>query len=188
MINLNVNSECKISIVPVIGNVVYSVVFGEDEDDHQYNRFFDYHTDVTAVRCFFKENESELRNNPAWKNVPNVESATRQVLHEAEELEDLIEKLADNTEKGVWPDLDSHFSYLDGVYRNVYEYVPVKSYGTCRPSFLRLYAIKVADNKYVITGGGIKLRDTIQESPGIRSRVFKEIDLTRAYIQSTQLE
>ena len=53
----------------------------------------------------------------------------------------------------------------------------MKSYGTGRPSFLRMYAIKLKNNLYVITGGGIKLADTIQDSPDLQN-----IDKVRAWL------
>ena len=116
------------------------------------------------------------------KNIPNIESATRQAIKEAEELEIFLEELALNSENNEIPDLDSHFKYLDGEFKNVYEYTPVKSYGPGRPSLLRLYAIKLAPNKYVITGGGIKLGDKIQTSPGIKDFVLKDIRRVRKYL------
>ncbi len=78
--------------------------------------------------------------NEIWKNIPNIESATRQAIKEAEELEIFLEELAINSENNEIPDLDSHFKYLDGEFKNVYEYTPVKSYGPGRPSLLMLYA------------------------------------------------
>ena len=65
----------------------------------------------------------------------------------------------------------------------VYEYIPMKSYGPGRPSFLRIYAIKLKNNLYVITGGGIKLADTIQNSPDLKDHVIKNIDKVRAWLK-----
>ena len=59
----------------------------------------------------------------------------------------------------------------------------MKSYGLDRPSFLRIYAIKLTDNTYLITGGGIKLADKIQNSPDIKDHVIQNIKRVRAYLR-----
>ena len=64
------------------------------------------------------------------------------------------------------------------------EYIPMKSYGLGIPSLLRIYAIKIAANVYVITGGGIKLARTIQDSPGLKDSVIQGIDKVRSFLRS----
>lgn len=179
--NLQINDdEIVISIVPILKPYLYSIAYGDDDD--QFNKFFDFHNNVTMVRDFLIANAHYLTDNPVWKNIPNVDSATRQVLWEAEDLEEVLYARADNAAAGKEPDLDSHFKYLDGPYRDTFEYVPMKSYGPGRPSLLRLYAIKLERNRYVITGGGIKLSDKIQTSPGLKDCVMNDIRRARDYI------
>ncbi len=59
----------------------------------------------------------------------------------------------------------------------------MKSYGVENPSMLRIYAIKLKKNLYIITGGGIKLSDSIQNSPGLKDHVIKNIDRTRQFLK-----
>lgn len=59
----------------------------------------------------------------------------------------------------------------------------MKSYGPNSPSLLRMYAIKMEDNVYLITGGGIKLADTIQNSPGLKDHVLQNIDRVKRYLK-----
>lgn len=120
-------------------------------------------------------------NDSVWGERFTPESAARKVREEAIELEDLFYDLCKNTDHGKTPDFDSHFKFLGGKYQ-VYEYIPMKSYGTGRPSFLRMYAIKLKNNLYVITGGGIKLADTIQDSPDLQNHVIQNIDKVRAWL------
>lgn len=84
---------------------------------------------------------------------------------------------------GKTPDLDNHFRYLEGKYNYVFEYKPVKSYGVNKPSLLRMYAIRLESNCYVVTGGGIKLSDTIQNSPDLKDHVFRNIDSVRTWLK-----
>ena len=53
---------------------------------------------------------------------------------------------------------------------------------------LRLYAIKIETNVYLITGGGIKLADTIQNSPGLKDHVIQNIDLVRNWLKEHGIE
>ena len=67
-------------------------------------------------------------------------------------------------------------------YKYEIKLVPTKSYGTGNPSFLRIYAIKMGKNTYLITGGGIKLADTIQNSPDLKDHVLQNIDRVRKFL------
>lgn len=60
----------------------------------------------------------------------------------------------------------------------------MKSYGPIRPSLLRMYAIRFASNMYLITGGGIKLADTIQNSPDLKDHVLQNIDKVRSWLKA----
>lgn len=111
------------------------------------------------------------------------EEVARQILDEAEGLEEIFEELNANSMAGETPDFDDHFKYLEGKYKYELQYQPMKSYGPGRPPLLRMYAIKLQPNTYLITGGGIKLADTIQHSPGLKDHVLQNIDRVRTYLK-----
>ena len=116
-----------------------------------------------------------------------MEELAAQIRDEAEELEELFDELNVNSIKGIDPNFSSHFHFLDGEYKYCLEWIPMKSYGTRRPSLIRLYAIKVDDNCFVITGGGIKLGATIQESPDLKDHVLLEIKIVREYLKTNSI-
>ena len=64
----------------------------------------------------------------------------------------------------------------------------MKSYGVSSPSLLRLYAIKLDSNCYLIVYGGIKLGDTIQNSPILKDKVFNKIDKVLNYLKINGIE
>ena len=158
---------------------IYSIKY-DDQEYCEFDRLFDAWNDMTEVVDFMRSHQEYL-NNPIWGQTYTPESAARKVRDEANELDDLFYRLSENTSDGEQPDYDSHFKYLDGKYQ-VYEYIPMKSYGTGKPSFLRMYAIKLKNNLYVITGGGIKLADTIQNSPDLQKHVLQNIDKVRTWL------
>lgn len=175
----------KIELIALVGECLYSVKYGNNECE--YDRFFDLHNHADYIHSFFEENKDYFKR-PAWEKIKNIESATRQVLHEAYELENRLIEYAENTEKGVTPDLENLFKFIGGdEFADVYEFCPMKAYGTGRPSFLRLYAIKLEVNKFVITGGGIKLHDSIQSSPGIKDHVLQDIRRVRDWLMNSKI-
>ena len=60
--------------------------------------------------------------------------------------------------------------------------MPVKGYGVMDSTFLRLYAIRLDKNCYLLVYGGIKLNKTIQDSPILRDNVFQKMDMVRSYL------
>lgn len=165
---------------------LYAIQY-ENAGDNEMDRLFDEWNDMEAVYNFMVENEQELQRE-TWKRTNTPILAAKKVLEEAEALEDIIYELCENSEQGSVPDLDSLFQYLEGKYRNIYTLTPTKGYGPDRPSMLRIYAIKIAANVYLITGGGIKLADTIQNSPGLKNHVIQNIDRVRAWLKEQGVE
>ncbi len=153
---------------------IYSIRY-DGQGQNEFHRLFTEWNDVEAIMTFLEENEDYLKVD-IWKSIKRPEQAAVQVLNEAMELEIIFDTLAENAGQGYKPDFDSHFKYLDGQYKYVLSYIPMKSYGMEKPSLLRIYAIKLESNVYLITGGGIKLADTIQRSPGLKEHVLQNID------------
>ena len=89
--NINQPSEKdeEIGIVSIVDDALYSMKFGDR--DNEYDRIFDWLNQADSVHDFFEKHEKYL-NEPSWNKVPNIESATRQVLNEAYELESSLLK------------------------------------------------------------------------------------------------
>lgn len=170
-------------IIDIYPPYIYSIHY-DDEEDCEYDRLFQLWNDVGYVVSFMTKNEAYLQS-PIWERIPEPEEAARQVLTEANELEIYFDTLNDNVSQGKKPDFDSHFKLLNGrKYEFELEYLPMKSYGLERPSLLRMYAIKLKPNIYIITGGGIKLTDSIQNSPDLQDHVLPNIDKVREFLKS----
>lgn len=168
-------------IIAIFPPYIYSIRY-DDQKESEYDRLFAEWNDLSAILDFLMQHKDMLKTS-IWKKVSEPESAARQVLDEAEALELLFEELNRHTANNEKPDFDSHFHYLDGKYKFELEYEPMKSYGDGRPSLLRMYAIKMDRNTYLITGGGIKLSDTIQNSPDLQEHVIQNIDRVRSWLK-----
>lgn len=164
--------------VSIYGSNIYSIKY-DQYNENEFDRLLDRWNDYTYLFDFFTQNES-LLNNSYWSQYGmTVESAMLQIERESAALEEIFDKLAESDT----PDYDSLFHPLDGPYKYEYIHTPVKMYGTETPSLLRLYAIKIEPNVYIITGGGIKLGREIQSSPDLRTHILQEIDDVRLWLK-----
>ncbi len=165
---------------------LYSIKFDEAVTD-EYSRVIALWKDLDYLVDFFKENAREV-DQPFWREVglnPDTPIASAErVAGEAIVLAARIGQLAQNAKDGKIPDFEDFFHPLGGKYSYVRELEPHKSYGTFNPSLLRLYAIKLERNVYLIVFGGIKLGSTIQNSPGLKEQVFNRIDNVITFLKA----
>ena len=63
----------------------------------------------------------------------------------------------------------------------------MKAYGTQNPSLLRLYAIKLKSNCYLITGGGIKYCRKMEQSSELQAEIEK-IKQVRSFLHKLGIE
>ena len=59
----------------------------------------------------------------------------------------------------------------------------MKAYGKNKHTFLRLYAIKLGQNCYLIVYGGLKLGRAVQDSPILKDNVIRKIDWALYYLK-----
>ena len=169
-------------IIPIYPPHIYSIQY-EGADENEFDRLFSLWNDMNYLTDFMNQNREYLQD-PTWRRMSEPENAALQVLNEATDLEDLFDELNENTSNNEVPDFDSHFKYLEGKYKCEIVRPPMKSYGTGRPSLLRIYAIKLQPNLFIITRGGIKLARTIQDSPDLRDHVLQNIEKVRQYLRT----
>lgn len=168
-------------IITIYPHYIYSIQY-EDKDENEFDRLLSLWNDVDYITQFLVDNQRYL-SLPIWQQTPEPEDAARQILSEAVNLEELFDDLYHNVLNGQKPDFDDHFLFLEGKYKYSLQWPPMKSYGTYRPSLLRMYAIKMKENLYLITGGGIKLADTIQNSPDLKEHVLQNIEKVRLFLK-----
>jgi hypothetical protein len=175
-----------VEIVDIYKNWLYSISFDE-EDLNEYHRVFREWHDLDFLVKFFSENKDDV-NTDFWKkaglNPEKPEQSANRVIEEADQLEGYISELVSNCDDGIKPDFDEYFHLLGGKYKCLWSLEPVKSYGTGKPSLLRLYAIKLETNCYLVVYGGIKLGDTIQNSPVLKDKVFHKIDSVLSFLKA----
>ncbi|WON92523.1 hypothetical protein [Sphingobacterium sp. UGAL515B_05] len=141
-------------IFEIVQDSLAAIKYKEDEKDC-FDECFSKWGDIEYLEKFFHQNESDLQDE-FWNL--SCEDAVLKVLEEAEQFKNNI---IDVAEKG---NLDSHI--FVPLHKNdiAIKRSESKAYGRVdRGAMLRLYAIRLGENVYVITGGAIKLTKQLQE-------------------------
>lgn len=142
----------------------------ENEEENELYKLFDNWLDVNYLRSFFKENIADLS-----KFKFTIDAAIEDTLDDADILNDM---LLDETKN-----IESLFQPLSPNTR-LYYLEKKKTKGlriNGHDSWLRIYAIKVDVNLFIITGGAIKLTRTMQERKHTNEE-FKKLERVRTYL------
>lgn len=166
-------------IVSIFAKNLFAFRYPEDEMD-EFERLFDCWTDVEFLETFFDENEIDITGD-FWHTT--VEGAVRRTLEEARLFEKKMLLLAANSEQQETPDLDCLFKPLDNMDSGLVELSLNKSYGVNSPSWLRIYAIKLESNCYIVTGGAIKLTKKMNGIPHLEKELRK-MDHCKRWLRS----
>lgn len=144
-------------IVCIFADRLFSFQY-EGEVDNEYDRLLDLWNDKEYLYGFFKEN---IRNIPSGKSIIEM---VLEISNDAEFIDDTLKEMAENPDKTL--------SYFFRPLHNQEYGLHVLSLQKGRRNYLRLYAIKIDNDTFVITGGAIKLTRTMQES----YHTLKELD------------
>lgn len=171
--------------------------------DHKLYSFKDENTDETGVsyesewdkvtskwenfsyvRKFFEQN-GNLLSSPYFKEFRiTKEQARMQVVSEAADIKNVLRKACKSNQKGKT--LDDFFKPLDNnktLHSNV-SLTKGKSTLRKKPRLLRVYAVRIAANVYVLTGGAIKLVLEMKSQNDTWTEKLK-MDRVRSFIQNT---
>ena len=136
---------------------------------------FDSWNDFGYLMDFFMENLDDLKS---YFHIERISDAIDDTLGDAEQLERLILEIpyTDN--------LDKLFKPLGQTDMTIRELTREKARNwdrTGHASWLRVYAIRLEKNVFVITGGAIKLTRTMQERPHTQEQLDR-LNACRQYL------
>jgi len=155
-------------IVPIFDAHLYSFKYPGEEFD-ELERLLDEWNDIEILRKFFEENSKDLK----YFRI-GVDDAIIQTRKEG----NALRKKLINLSKLVNPDVDSMFANLDDYEARIVDLAKQKS----KRRWLRIYALRIDANTYIITGGAIKLTKKMPD----RLHTSKELDkleLCRNYLK-----
>lgn len=147
--------------------ILWSVVYdGETEDE--FKRLFNLWNDITYLRDFFNTN-IHILNSDFWQTM-TIDNAISKAIREATILADKILIIEENCQLGDWDELDKIFK---GLHKELHSPYSVKAKLKRHKPFLRLYGLETEDNCIIITGGGIKLTEKMQQDDLLKIELEK---------------
>ena len=141
-------------IVSIFAPHLYSFEF--DDGPNELSRLFDFWTDEEQLNDYFEINNEVLK----YEKV-DIEEAITQTIDNADLLYDLLSENRANLD-GLFQTLSANSSHV----------VLLPKY-KAKKRWLRLYAIKINSNFYVITGGAIKQSQEMRDNQLTREELIK---------------
>lgn len=152
----------------------------EDDDDcHVLEILLDHWNDVVWLNAFFVENQIDLLSY----YFVSIEEAIMHTIDDSGNLENALLQLAEND------DLDRLFRPLDNneTGNSLLQKDKARLKDRPRhPSWLRVYAIRLSNGAYIITGGAIKLTRTMAERKHTQAEL-ENIERVRNYLLSEHI-
>lgn len=139
----------------------------ETECDNELYRLFDQWSDVLWLRTFFKQHIADLEK---YFHITDINQAIKDTLEDSNKLEAVILDLSPDA------DLDLLFKPLDNnrTALNVFEWMKARAARKiAHVSWLRIYALRLADGVYIVTGGAIKLAPQMKDRPHTQHELQK---------------
>ena len=169
----------KIDIFVIVEDSLYSVLY-ETEVQHEFSRLFELWRDPEYLENFFSTHIQDLQSG-FWGNI-SIEEAVLRTMSEANNLEEELITIAEMGKEDRYSTLSSLFRPLFDNTTTIEEALErnkVKGYS--KRSWLRMYAIRIDSNLFVITGGGIKLTPTMNERTHLKLEL-KKLNIVKNYL------
>ncbi|HEX9513946.1 MAG TPA: hypothetical protein VF939_25820 [Puia sp.] len=136
----------------------------EEAEVNEFENIFEVWQDPEIMYQFCIDNLEDIRTKFGYRISP--ETAANELMEEAEDLQQLIYKLGKKQMPGT--NLQLVFKPLHNYETNLtvlqLSKGIVKNRSIKNPK-LRIYAVRVAENTYIVTGGAIKLTDLMDDRP-----------------------
>jgi hypothetical protein len=148
---------------------LFSVIYPNENGDYgesEFKRLLDLWTNVEYLRDYAISNK-----------IKNVNQFVRSRLRDAERIEDLIDEIFEQNEP-----LDRYFKQLWNLETGVKQLSKRKG-KTSGKDGLRIYAIKIDKNCFLITGGAIKMSQKNDDHPDTKNEM-KKIDQVKQFLQA----
>lgn len=141
--------------VEISSGKIWSVVYDGENVDALTSLFRNWN-DLDFLEDFFRENSNDLAS---FFRITDIDLAIYDTLEDANELRCMILDISPSA------DVDRMFRHLENsrVSEMLLGREKAKGQRRTHDSWLRIYAIKLESNSYLITGGAIKLTRTMEE-------------------------
>ena len=151
-------------IFALVEKALLSIRF-ENQKEHEFARVFGLWNDVEYLEAFFETHKKDLQSEFYREKMGfiSVEEAVFRTIEEAETFQEYVKQVAKKGGQNEYETL--HDLIFNPLHKNdsTINHQHSKAYGENQYSWLRLYALRLAPNLYVVTGGTIKLTEKMQD-------------------------
>lgn len=143
-----------VDIFAVVNNSLFSVQY-EGKEIHEFRRLLTLWNDIEYLRAFLYEHSTDVHTD-FWGGI-TIREAVLKIRRDASNLESKLIDLANKGKTNKYETLSTLFKPFDDRSTGQADYEKHKTYGIAKPSMIRLYAIRLKINSFLICGGAIKL-------------------------------
>lgn len=162
----------------IVEDSLYSVQY-DTEELNEFSKCFELWNDPIYLREFFEKNQEDL-DNEFWNGI-TIEEAIIKTREDAKLFE---EELIHIAKTGKTERLEILSTLFEPLSKGVIEdFEKDKAKGVHRPSWLRIYAIRIDFNLFVVCGGAIKLTPTMNNRDHLKLELEK-LEFTRNYLKN----
>lgn len=155
------------NIVSIFANKLFAFHY-DDEDEDELSRLLNLWNDTFYLNEFLEKNKADIPQDE------NINQLPFKILSFANEIDDKLDELSNNNKS----QLEEFFAPLDN--QEYHEVELSKQKG--RKNYLRIYALKIDENCYVITGGAIKFTHLMEQREHTNQELIK-INRCRDYLK-----
>jgi len=175
------NNYTNFAITTIIENSLYAIEYNNTGND-EFNNLFENWSDVEYLEAFFEKHKTDLQSG--FYGDIQIEDAIIRTINEAIELEHQLIEIAEKGKSDAKHSLQTLFKPLYKSENSIYpipEHQKSKAYGYEFKSWLRIYAIRIEENTFIVTGGAIKLTDTMNDREHLQNELEK-LDLVKQFL------
>jgi hypothetical protein len=162
----------------IVKGGLYSVQFS-GQKKMEFDRLFELWNDPIYLDSFFAEHIADLQQE-YWQGM-NIGEAIKKTIRDATELERKIKYLAEQGRLSKFENLSDLFKPLFNKPTKLEEFEKSKAKGLLHKSWLRVYAIRLKPNLYLVSGGAIKLTEDMNHSAHLLLELEK-LKITHKYL------
>lgn len=172
-----------VNIFAVTKNTLLAVQF-EPNDCDEFTLAFRNWGDTEYLEDFFENNKNDLQSG--FYGRISIEEAIFSTIDEATKFEETIRRTAKNGK------FSTNDSLQDLVFKQLHKNDQTfilqesKAYGTRDQSWLRIYAVRISPECFVVSGSAIKLTETMGERDHTKTELSK-LKITASYLKENGL-
>jgi hypothetical protein len=171
-----------VGLIRIIPETLWAARF-EEKEENEFDDAFNHWNDPVYLDAFFTKHESDLVKD--FYGYCSVSQAVSITISEADQFEEQLLRVAKGRELGRR--LGDIFKPLDRAPRIKIVNEKSKAYGTGAKSWLRIYAVRLNYDFFVISGSAIKLTKTMNEREHLKEEL-KKLDMLVRFLRELNIE